>query len=100
MSGRDGEVATCPSILLGEEDFTTCEFVLQSDEEVPGGVSSSYCASAVLSMRVTLLLVDDRSAGGLEMRKSSPRSLGRLKDPLDETRVDFSGEEALANDKP
>jgi hypothetical protein len=51
-------------------------------------------------MRVTLLLVGDRSASGLEMRKSSPKSLGRRKDPLGETGVGFTGEEALENDDP
>ena len=91
---------TCPSILLGKEGFATGGFVLLSDEEVPGGVSSSYCASAVLSMRVTLLLLGDRSASGLEMRKSSPKSLGRREGALVETGVGFTGEEALGNNDP
>jgi hypothetical protein len=84
--------------LLGEED-TVCAFILLGDEDVPGGVSSSYCASAVLSMRVTLLLLGDRSASGLEMRKSSPKSLGRRKDPslVLENEVDFEVDEALGN---
>ena len=91
---------TCPSILLGKEGFATGGFVLLSDEKVPGGVSSSYCASAVLSMRVTLLLLGDRSASGLEMRKSSPKSLGRREGALVETGVGFTGEEALGNNDP
>ena len=92
---------TCPSILLGKEGFATGGFVLLSDEEVPGGVSSSYCASAVLSMRVTLLLLGDRSASGLELRKSSPKSLGRRKDPsMVDADVGFKVEEALGNNDP
>ena len=85
---------------IGKEGFATGGFVLLSDEEVPGGVSSSYCASAVLSMRVTLLLLGDRSASGLEMRKSSPKSLGRREGALVETGVGFTGEEALGNNDP
>ena len=91
---------TCPSILLGKEGFATGGFVLLSDEEVPGGVSSSYCASAVLSMRVTRLSLGDLSVSGFEMRKSSPKSLGRREGALVETGVGFTGEEALGNNDP
>jgi hypothetical protein len=50
-------------------------------------------------MRVTLLLLGDRSASGLEMRKSSHKSLGRRKAPslVVENEVDFEGDEALGN---
>jgi hypothetical protein len=74
-----------PPVLLGDEDATVCALILLGVEEDPGGVSSSYCASAVLSVRTTLLLLGDRAASGLAMRRSLPKSFGRRNDPsLDE----------------
>lgn len=55
--------------------------VLVGDEDDPGGVSSSYWASARLSRRATLLLLGERSTSGLLTRSSSPKLLGRRKGP-------------------
>lgn len=79
-SGLLTDVALPTAVLLGEE-YAICACSFVDDEDVPGGVSNSYSASAVLSVRATLLILAERSADCLFARNRSPKSLGRRNDP-------------------
>lgn len=78
--GLPGDDARWPVALFGDEDITVV-LVLLGDEDDPGGVSSSYGASARLSKRVTLLPLGERSTSGFVARSISPKLLGRRAGP-------------------